>query len=271
MLKEKRAKRQHYIPKMILRRYSSSVETKDNRVIWQYDKKKRVERRVGIKNICCKNNLYEIRDDMGEIVQDSSNNIEKSFSFLESSWNLILRKIEKKVALTRDEIDSLCSMMVLQILRTPEILESMTKETSNRYSKYLSEQLPFHSMESYGDMISLVKNKVEARVHWNFWTVFRMAENMNLSVVHSDYPFILNSNRPVLCLRVFEKADLITYIFPFSPNYALVLNNSVKGHFYYRITDEMVKHINVENFKNDGRYVLSSRSFGEFEELSEYV
>lgn len=87
-------KRQHYIPRMILRNHTIPFRLPQRKnVIWQYDKIKQIERIVSIDDVCWEKNLYEIKDDSGQILKGTRNEIERNFSIIESAWNRVFLQI----------------------------------------------------------------------------------------------------------------------------------------------------------------------------------
>lgn len=88
-------KKQHYIPRMLLKRFTTFRVPMRKSLIYQYDKKNNIERMIDVADACRKNNLYELRDEFGLIKDEERNSIEKWFSFMESIWNKILDKIDR--------------------------------------------------------------------------------------------------------------------------------------------------------------------------------
>lgn len=114
-------KRQHYIPRMILKNHST------NNLIYQYDTIKKIQRRVNIKDICFVKNLYELKDNDGKIIEDTRNVVENHLAVNEQKWHSVIRKILNNEKLSRNDIDLMYLLMAMQILRTPEILDWTTK------------------------------------------------------------------------------------------------------------------------------------------------
>ena len=63
-------RKQHYIPRMILRRHAIPYYSNH---IWLYDSKEAVERMVSISDVCCEKYLYEFRGEFGKIVAGYEN------------------------------------------------------------------------------------------------------------------------------------------------------------------------------------------------------
>ena len=101
-------KKQHYIPRMLLKRFTICQIPFRDTLIYQYDKEQGIERLVDIYDICRKNNLYEIKDENGVISDKERNLIENGFSRLESKWNDIIDKVEKEEYITENERGMLC-------------------------------------------------------------------------------------------------------------------------------------------------------------------
>lgn len=96
-------KKQHYIPRMLLKRFTTFHVPMRKPLIYQYDKNKDIERLVDIYDICRKKNLYEIKNESGIISHKEINLIENGFSRLESVWNKIIDKIEQNKTINQND------------------------------------------------------------------------------------------------------------------------------------------------------------------------
>ena len=57
--------------------------------LWQYDKANKVERKIyDVSKICYEKNLYEFKDDSGQIIPGTCNDLENYLSKCESKWNV---------------------------------------------------------------------------------------------------------------------------------------------------------------------------------------
>lgn len=87
-------KRQHYIPQMILRNFTYFRVPMAIPRICYFDTFTKQTKLVTPKDICCKNNLYELKNDSDEFIYE--NLIENNLSLLEKEWSLIINKLKNK-------------------------------------------------------------------------------------------------------------------------------------------------------------------------------
>lgn len=89
-------KKQHYVPKMLLKRFSIP-ERKGK--CWEYNLYKKEIQEKSIDDVCASNYLYEIRDESGEyFYPEGKNAMENGFSEIEYKldlfWDEILEKLD---------------------------------------------------------------------------------------------------------------------------------------------------------------------------------
>lgn len=252
--------KEHYISQMILKRHLAPLLIPETqRYIYYYDKYNKIERKVRIKDICKKKNLYELKDKNENIVE--RNSIEKSLSILENFWSVILDKIEEEKCLTDEEISSLYALIALQILRMPEVISLSTNFVKENYEDIICKYLPNCTIESYVKMASLPYGKVTEEGTWMLTKILESFEDFNLVVYKSKYPFILNTNRPILCVRIFNISKFFDFmVFPMSSYFAIALIKRKSNKFYFNVSDNFVKYINKLNFESESRYVICSKS-----------
>ena len=252
-------KKQHYIPRMILKRFAASREKKP--LIYQYDKEKGIERLVDIYDICQKKYLYEIKDESGMISDEEINLIENGFSRLECRWNKIIDKVEQGENITQDDRCMLGVLLVLQLMRMPEIMK-FTVEWLHDKSVDIGKPLTQNEADRYMKLASFVWGDVKPETNWILNILLgKILVGKDVVIYHSNSDFILNGSRPVLCLKFFEtdNIDNCIWLLPITKNYCIGLAD--EGTTLYKDIDENLTHfINMHNFQNDGRFIYGSES-----------
>lgn len=263
MNKKQITKKQHYVPRMILKRFScSSSENNKKYFIYQYDKEKDIERRVDIMDVCHKNNLYEIKDEQGNVLE--ANLIENSFANLEEKWEQIIRKIEKHQNLKKEDKSMLGLLLVLQLMRTPEIMEL----TSNwLYATFEESDNPLTKNEAdkYMKLATFVWGEIKPETNWMLFLMLRKTlEDKDIVIYYSDSKFILNGDSPVFCLNEMllpKSISDIYWILPLTEHCCLSLRKEGSSFpLYQKIDSNMVNLFNEKAFLTNGRFVYSSFS-----------
>lgn len=252
-------KKQHYIPRMLLKRFTTFHVPMRKPLIYQYDKEKGIERLVDIYDICRKRNLYEIKDELGMISDEETNLIENGFSRLESVWNKIIDKIEHRKDITQDDRCMLGVLLVLQLMRMPETMK-FTSEWLYYRSAGIGKPLTRNEADRYMKLASFVWGDVKPETNW---ILNILLENIlvgrNVIIYHSNSNFVLNGSCPILCLKFFE-TDVVnncTWLLPIAKNYCIGLTD--EGATLYKDMDEnLTRFINTRNFQNDGRFIYGS-------------
>ncbi len=132
-------KKEHYIPQSYLRGFSPQYEMAKKKqiknskcMIYCYDlKKKQQSHQIPIKSICYEKNLYEIMNELGEIIH--RNHLEKIFGVFEIKFSEFRTLLERKAFrddsfcsdcfLTQEEMAFWVTFMAIQTLRSPQILK----------------------------------------------------------------------------------------------------------------------------------------------------
>lgn len=254
-------KKQHYIPRMLLKRFTTFHVPMRKPLIYQYDKEKKVERLVDVYDICRKNNLYEIKDESGIISNEEINLIEKGFSRLECRWNKIIDKIEQGKNITQDDRCMLGVLLVLQVMRMPEVMKFTTKWLYDR-SIGIGISLTQNEADRYMKLASFVWGDVKPETNWILNILLEnILVDKDVVIYHSNSNFILNGSRPVLCLNFFE-TDIVNnciWLLPITKNYCIGLID--EGAALYKDIDENLTHfINTHNFQNDGHFIYGNES-----------
>lgn len=254
-------KKQHYIPRMILKRFTTFHIPMRKPLIYQYDKEKGIERLVDIYDICRKNNLYEIKDETGVISDKEINLIENGFSRLESVWNDIIDKVEQEKDITDNDKCMLGVLLVLQLMRMPEIMKFMTEWL---YDKSVDVGVPLTQNEAdrYMKLASFVWGDVKPETNWILNILLeKILVGKDVVIYHSNSDFILNGSRPVLCLKFFKTDTVNNYIWllPIVKNYCIGLT-SIETVLHKDIDENLTHFINAQNLQSDGRFVYGSES-----------
>lgn len=252
-------KKQHYIPRMLLKRFTVFRVPMRKPLIYQYDKEKGIERLVDIYDICRKNNLYEIKDEKGRISDKEVNLIENGFSRLESEWNKVIDKIEQEKDINQDDRNVLCALLVLQLVRVPEVMK-LTSEWLHEKFADIGKPLTWNEADRYMKLALFVWGDVSPEKNWMLIILLeKILSDKAVVIYHSNSNFILNGSRPVLWLRksVTDDIDKCTLCLPIAKNYCIGLAD--KGAVLREnIGAKETRGINIQNFLNDGRFIYGS-------------
>lgn len=243
---------------MILKRHLAPFFIPQKKpLIWQYDTEKNISRQVDIKDVCKEKYLYELKSN-NKIVENNVNYLENQFGYFEKKWDQILNKVENKESLNERDIIYLYILIAFQTLRTPEVLNFSVKFIKNEANSL--------SLEQSNNLARLTSFLTTAFMGVDgegiIEGVMGMLLTKEMTIYHSQKPFIINSNRPVL-YSILNKHKLeeyyrVNFYFPFASNYCIALLNKV-DEFYCEIPDEMVDFLNIEIYNLEGRYIYSSQ------------
>lgn len=271
-MKEQYTKKQHYIPRMILKNFSFSNSNKNEKkfFVYQLDKNKKIERIVSVLDICYEKNLYEIKDENGQILE--RNLIEKGFSCLEESWNKIINKIIAKQRITEDDKNMLGLLLVMQIMRMPEFIDatstwlySAVKNTDNSLTK--------NEADKYTKLASFVWGEVKPETNWMLDIMLReILKDKSITIYHSNSKFILNGDSPVsfLNLDVPNNLSQVQWILPLTEHHCLGLLD--KGNpLYIDIDSNMTNFVNHQIFHSGGNWIYSSFLISKDENLKKLI
>ncbi|EKD99434.1 MAG: hypothetical protein ACD_22C00256G0007 [uncultured bacterium] len=140
---QKFTKKQHYIPRFYLRKFSQNDETLN-----VYDRKKgkngEFRKDQSINEIGHENNFYTYTDIGGE-----RKNLEDVFGQFESSAGKILNKIENKEILTPEDKEYFSVFLSLLYLRTPTSKKYMNKGTEQLYKETMRMELATTPKEKF--------------------------------------------------------------------------------------------------------------------------
>lgn len=254
-------KKQHYIPRMLLKHFTTFCVPMPKPLIYQYDKDKNVERLVDISDICRKNYLYEIRDESGTISDIEMNLIENGFSRLESEWNDIICKIEQEQEISQKDRCMLSVLLVLQLMRMPEFMR-VTSEWLYNFSTSNKPPLTRNEADRYMKLASFVWGKVKPEANWILNLLLeKFLGDKEVTIYHSNSEFILNGDRPVLFLNWSMSNDIrnCQLFLPITKNYCIGLVNEGQP-LYTELDESWTAFLNAQNFQNDSRFIYGSQS-----------
>lgn len=255
-------KKQHYIPRMLLKRFTTFQVPMRKSLIYQYDKEKNIERMIDVYDACRENNLYELRTEFGLIMDEERNLIENWFSVMESIWNKILCKVDQHQKLNPIEQSVLSTLVVFQLMRTPEIIQFMRQWIYNTFND-MGYSFTNKQADRYVKLASFGWGEISPKQKWILDLMFnKLLVGKHIVIYHSDATFILNGNRPVFATGSIESVN-VNYCkcyLPVSKHYCLGLVESNNNRLYIEAPNWFVECINGHNFLNDGRFIYSSES-----------
>ena len=258
-------KRQHYIPQVYLRGFSTNYQdarrdlpsSKCNIYCYDLMGNNKIMDPVPIKSICYEKYLYEITDSDGGFLH--INHLEKFFSELERRFGCYRSKLERKVNiennykincfLSTDEKLFWVTYISIQLLRIPQILK-IAKETN---------------LEIFGDKINEDQAKNMARMMClPFWTkleegkkevmvlesIFKPMLNMSFRVGFDRKAGIITSDRPAIIKSgEFPCEEYTRVVFPVTAQICLFMFGKEERRVYpknslFLIGDEQRRDIN---------------------------
>lgn len=88
--------REHYVPRMYLRRFCEPPKKKGKQAqrIWAYDTLGKCQHPTAIESVCFEHDLYEIKDENGNIVHQ--NQIENRLGQFEQHFSIMLDTIVRR-------------------------------------------------------------------------------------------------------------------------------------------------------------------------------
>ena len=261
MARQNITKNQHYIPKMVLKRHACTMIPVRDGMIYQYDKLRDMERLVSISKVCRARNLYEFRDDEGELLRDTINCVEDRFSKLEDVWNHTIEHFIMSDTYSIDDLGSVFGLLIMQALRMPETL--------NRLTMSMQEILPgasYHLTNRYVKISTFLRNNGLPEDDWIFKGMLGHMLARNLRIVRSTLPFVLSGDKPVSRWQLFETGDNYNdiYCFPVSCNLCFILtprwpkSDDIKVDTV-SILDESVRWLNRRLVENSERFVYAAK------------
>lgn len=246
-------KKQHFIPRMILKHYAYFQIPMRKPLIYQFDKRTNISRLVDIYDICYKKNIYEFHNADGTINESSRNFIETIFSDYELIWDRILNQAINHNTISDGDFHFLYTLFTFQILRLPNIQKSFV-QSCQAYANHIGKTYSPVEIENWVKQISL-----PTRIIWNddnilINTLLTKLCNKDLSICYSDDVFVLNGDFPVIVYGKSFDCD-----FPVAPHVCLRLrDNYYHNRCIYISRNETRKINNWSTNILNGRFIYSS-------------
>lgn len=281
--------KQHYVPQVYLRGFSPEYSRKkelryptEKHTIYCYKlgEKDQLKRAIPIKSICYEKDLYELQDDSGQFI--IGNYFEHCFAELERMFGEYRRKLEAKAFikdnlkikcfLTKDEKVFWTTYIVLQILRSPQVIQNVEDECRTTWKNELSDM----QIRNLARQVSLPfskeidENTKEAYLFQTFWCPMR---NMSLGVGVDLERRIITSDKTVFIYSGVDEFPCEEYervIFPISAEICLFMfgredKKIYDKNFLFQIDEnnreEIVKSISGSAFEK----IYSNHLFNEEE------
>ena len=220
---------EHYIAQMYLKRFAKQ-DSDSKAFIWQYCLETMshcpVDCAVNINNICCENDLYELKDNNNNYID--RNSIENLLSEYESVFSNLFDKIEEKArnanktlfnCLDYQEQGLLKTYLILQIPRFPF--------TINQAQEILIAN-PALSLDSNEARNIALKYCLEAYISDTidesniYFRIFDWFSDKSIIIGKCDEEVIFTGDRPIY-LQKDNKNGVIKVIFPISSNLILYM------------------------------------------------
>lgn len=248
-------KRQHYVPRMILKRHVISDVPYRTNMIWQYDKKLKTERCVNIKAACVEKNLYEAKDESGNVLAGTENVIERLLSVGEKDATRILGVLEDKRCLSKDDMARLYGFVSSQILRVPMFMDCM----QDYLFLDLSDSLDYYGRNQvlYSSFLSDAAVPERSILGWNMWNLC----GHRMYVLNSKFPFLLCGDAPVQFLFWPAVSEFPVIVFPVSRFQCLLFvrsNGTCLAGIHKNVCDDTVVFLNGRLFMGRFRFVYGS-------------
>ena len=229
MPEKKITKRQHYVPQIYLKSFSS-----DKKCLWSYPLNQMENgKSVPIRSVCFENYLYEICNNDGK--PEVTNWIENVLSQLEGTFSTKLRELERK-AFHQENYKKKCFLttqeklfwklyIAVQITRSPIILEVTRTVAKAQFGGQLND----NQINNLALLLCLpFFGKLKAEDKNAFNLILRPLENMSISVGVDESGTLFTSDNPVYCytpdredLTKIEEYEKI--VVPLTPNLVLLM------------------------------------------------
>lgn len=255
-----RIKRQHYIPKTILKHHTYFIIPMREPLIFLYNKETGKENLVSIKDVAYSRDLYELFNEKKYIIHKTTNIIEEYLSEKESKINPLISKMESKLQLTKEDVDFLYEYTVLQTLRMPIALDIISEYCSNIAPQFAHTDIANYCKLSclVPDLSDLTNGIIHSDIYNTFITDLK---NYSLEICEIHKPLIINIKMPILFFGFYENNSII--IFPLTKKMCLIyIKNSVSKHIYRKnyMPDIFIDFFNKLIFTLSPKYILSSSS-----------
>lgn len=251
MAKNKPTIDEHYIPQFYLKQFSPNGDK-----IYQYDilSPDSSSTFVPTKSICYEKNLYEFKNDSGEIIH--RNLIEKHFGTFETEFARVFRsiisksKIEKNYQtcsfLDKKEKALLVFFMTTLIIRNPEIL-LIAKDTA---LEFFGEQLTETNAKNLAlDTCLPIYKELDPNKRNILLSFMKLFEKMSYQIAVTTEERIWTSDNPVILHGKNQPNKLEEVIFPINPNLVLYMKpyERTNKDCYNRLTEMEPQDIDFVN------------------------
>ena len=257
---------EHYIPQFYLKQFSP-----DEKHIYQYDVLSdcKESRFVPIKSICYEKNLYELKNESGDII--NRNLIEHHLAAFEGAFAEVFQSIQSKTRIEKNyytlsflndrEKALLVFFMTLNILRHPEIIRVATETAKEFFGDDLSERSARNMALQTCLPIYKEFNEKERNLLMSFMRLF---DNMSFQIGVTKKERILTSDNPITIHGNNQSITFDEILFPLSPCLTLYMKpyNNTKRGCYNRMTVlsyEDVKYANGNLAMNCKRWIYSKK------------
>lgn len=245
-------KKQHFVPRMILKHHTYFRIPMRKPIIYQYDKEKGICRTVDIYDICRKDNLYEFRNEDGSIKESTRNAIENTLSWYESSWDKIFNKILSHQELTETDFAFLYLLFAVQILRLPDV-QKVGVQLYKDFTKDIEQRFTDIDIENWVKYASLPTGIIDDNQTILKGFIERLGKK-ELTIFDSEDVLVINGDFPIAVYL-----DNFDCDFPVTPHLCLRLKDKRCGKNYGHLSRDDVKKLNdyIINVCN-GRFIYSS-------------
>ena len=243
---------------MILKNHTISSSSQ----IYQYDKKKKCQRKVQIKEICYKKYLYELKNE-DRIITNTENLIENILGTYERKWDTIIQKIinNSNLYLEDEEVAYIYLLFIIQLLRVPSVI--------NFTVEYFNATLKKDDQEMKTAILSLFHLNNSYENNKPFIAVANLLCSKSLTVFRTDETFILNGENPINVLSLCpNNLSSACFYFPISSHVCLALldNMNKERHRIKNINIEkkIVSYLNQLAYEKSERFLYSSQPIKKF-------
>ena len=218
--------KEHYIPQFYLRNFSN-----DNKRVFQYQIHSNLQsKQVSIDSICYEKNLYEFRNNGGEIVH--KNLIEDCFAIFESEISKVLKSIESKSSiednfltpcfLTTREKGLLIFFLATLILRNPDVLNAAQETAKEFWGDNINDNISYNISLEY--CLPIYKN-IDPQERNILNSALKLFENMTFQIVNSSKDCFFTSDNPVIIFSKNGFKEVDEVFFPLSPRNLLYMRS----------------------------------------------
>lgn len=261
-------RKEHYIPRFYLRRFSI-----DKKCIYRYDISSGEQKSVPIRTICYENDLYEFKNDNGEYVY--RNLLENIFGEYEVEFSKVFNNIESKAKIKANYYTNCFLSHIEKVLLRFFISTTIIRNPDTLKAAYET------AIELYGDNITEISAKNKALEYClpiyrelsldekNILITFtKLLQNMSFQIGFTEKDAIWTSDNPVVLYGEQQPAKIEEVILALSPNLVLYMKpyEKTKKGCYNRLVELESKDIRLFNrdiIKNCKRWIYSQKTLTE--------